>query len=269
MVGSTTRPINTTRFQGSTTECTISTGTGIACTSDERLKTITSDLNIDPITKEEISVLDKLIKVKTVNFKWNDNPEGKNNIGFLAQDLYSYFPELINGDPENKEEYLSVYYSNMTPILVEAIREMNLKVGNLDTEIKKITINDLMSDFFGGTVDQVVEGVAYLKDIVVGTLKVGSPEKRTGITLYDEETGDTYCLSISNGETKTTEGDCPVIKVPDSCLNLDEYQSEIPSGYILDENNDCVEEIKEVNNPLPLMPAGEVKPFSTETPASI
>jgi len=118
-----------------------------------------------------------------------------------------------------------------------------LKVESLNTEIKKITLGNLMSNFFDSTVEQVSDGIAYMKDIVVGTLKVGSPEKRTGITLYDEETGDAYCLSISNGETKTTIGECPIIEVPDICPNIEEYQSEVPEDFELNEDNECVESV--------------------------
>ncbi|MBX4216012.1 hypothetical protein KW797_03615, partial [Candidatus Parcubacteria bacterium] len=43
---------------------------------------------------------------------------------------------------------------------------------------------------------------------VAGTVKLGSPERRTGITLYDEVTGEPYCLSLAAGATKTAAGEC-------------------------------------------------------------
>ncbi|OHA83031.1 MAG: hypothetical protein A2937_02405 [Candidatus Yonathbacteria bacterium RIFCSPLOWO2_01_FULL_47_33b] len=43
---------------------------------------------------------------------------------------------------------------------------------------------------------------------VRGTAKIGSPDKRTGITLYDETTGAPYCLSVVSGAQKTTAGEC-------------------------------------------------------------
>ncbi len=159
MIGSTARPINTTRFQGATTECTITTGTGIACTSDERLKTVTSPLNINKDTGEEISILDKLTKVKTVNFIWNDSEDYKNNIGFLAQDLYQYFPELVNGDPTDEDNYLSVYYSNMTPILVEAVRELNLKLENISTD-EENSFREALSSWFVSATNNIKEFIA-------------------------------------------------------------------------------------------------------------
>jgi hypothetical protein len=199
MIGSVTRPIDTTRWNGSSsTQCTLTTGTGIACTSDERLKTDITNLSSD--------TLDKLIKVKTVNFKWLEGNNTTNNIGFLAQDLENYFPELVATDSLG---FKSVYYASMTPILTEAIRELDLKVKEINSQISSITMSNMIGDFYGGIVEQVVDGV---KGIVVGNLKVGSPTKRTGITLYDEVTGEPYCLSIANGQTKTVSGECGIIE---------------------------------------------------------
>ncbi|MEI8223999.1 MAG: tail fiber domain-containing protein [bacterium] len=125
MIGSTTRPINTTRFQGSSvgTQCTITTGTGIACTSDERLKT-----NIIDISS---GVLDKLGNIRTVNYNLIGDTSNRYQVGFLAQNLEQYFPELVD---TNADGYKSVYYAQMTPILVEGIKELNIKL----TDIQKV-----------------------------------------------------------------------------------------------------------------------------------
>ncbi|MFA5001134.1 MAG: hypothetical protein WC531_02805 [Candidatus Paceibacterota bacterium] len=43
---------------------------------------------------------------------------------------------------------------------------------------------------------------------ITDSLKIGSPEKRIGFTLYDEVTGEPYCISLSNGLIKNTKGEC-------------------------------------------------------------
>jgi len=43
---------------------------------------------------------------------------------------------------------------------------------------------------------------------VKGNAKIGSPDRRSGVTLYDEQTGTPYCLTVSGGVTKTTSGEC-------------------------------------------------------------
>ncbi len=95
-----------------------------------------------------------------------------------------------------------------------SIKELNIKISDLtknQTESPLSNIEDFSSTFFSDVITKVADGVAYMKSLVVDTLKIGSPEKRTGITFYDEETGDPYCFSISNGNTKTILGECGII----------------------------------------------------------
>lgn len=122
MIGSTTRPIDSTRINGSaSTQCTITTGTGIACTSDQRLKTDIVDLGSD--------TLDKLAGVRTVTFNWLADPDGPTQVGFLAQNLEGIFPELVSTDSDG---YKSVYYAQMAPILTEAVKELDLKIEDIN-----------------------------------------------------------------------------------------------------------------------------------------
>ncbi len=122
MIGSSTRPIDETRINGSaSTQCTITTGTGIACTSDERVKTNIVDL--------DNTILDDLLNVRTVTYNWLGNPNGDQQVGFLAQNLEQYFPQLVETDSEGMK---SVYYAQMAPVLVEGIKELNLKITNIE-----------------------------------------------------------------------------------------------------------------------------------------
>jgi hypothetical protein len=53
-----------------------------------------------------------------------------------------------------------------------------------------------------------VDNVVKMTSLVTEKIVVGSPEKPTGITLYDEVTGEPYCLSIKNGQTSSVAGVC-------------------------------------------------------------
>jgi hypothetical protein len=135
MIGSTSRPIDTTRINGSaSTQCTITTGTGIACTSDERVKTNITDLSS--------STLDNLLNVRTVTYNWTGNPTGDQQIGFLAQNLEQYFPQLVATDRDGMK---SVYYAQMTPILVQAIRELDVKIEQVQQQSQQVVINNQWS----------------------------------------------------------------------------------------------------------------------------
>jgi len=116
MIGnSANSPINTTRINGTgSTQCTITTGTGIACTSDERLK--------DNIQNIEDGILERLEGLDAVTYTWIQDENSDTQIGFLAQQLETVFPELVATDSDG---YKSVFYSQMTPILTKAIQELH------------------------------------------------------------------------------------------------------------------------------------------------
>jgi len=138
MIGSTTRPINEVVIKGSGT-CSI-VATGISCSSDERLKTNIEDL--------ENTTLDIISNIRTVRYNWNSDPTGDKTIGFLAQDLEQYYPELVRTDSYG---FKMVNYAQMTPSLVEAIREMNLKITDINNIETSNTWRDALIAWFENT----------------------------------------------------------------------------------------------------------------------
>ena len=111
------------RFEDSNGYCEIDpTTTTWTCTSDLRLKK-----DITPLDPE--TVLEGLSKLQGVNFRWLGQAESSNlRLGFVAQDVERVFPELVRTDENGLK---SVAYGGFTPYLVEAIKELNLRVGNL------------------------------------------------------------------------------------------------------------------------------------------
>ena len=105
--------------------------------SDKRLKE-----NIKPIK----TALDKVTKLQGVSFDWKDkhdaldregNPiklkKWKNDLGFIAQDVQKVVPELVR---ENEDGMLSVRHQSITPILLEAIKELKAEIDELKKQIK-------------------------------------------------------------------------------------------------------------------------------------
>ena len=87
MVGSTTRRIDNLVFNGGTgNTCSVNASTGITCSSDERLKTNITDIE---------SALSDVMNLRTVTYNWKTDPDGKPMIGFIAQNLQQYFPQLV------------------------------------------------------------------------------------------------------------------------------------------------------------------------------
>ena len=123
VIGSTTSPISQVIVQNNPASCTLSVingSVGWSCVSDQRLKT-----NIAPLPSDTLATLDK---IKTVTYNWTYNPTGPQNIGFLAQDLQQYYPQEVITGPGG---YLEVNYANMVPVVIEGVRELDLKLTNI------------------------------------------------------------------------------------------------------------------------------------------
>ncbi len=91
-----------------------SDGTLTTSTSDFRLKT-----NITPIN----NALNKVLKLNGVKFNWRDNLS-VDRFGFIAQDVEKVSPELTFINQNSDEKFMGVHYDNVTPLLVEAIKEL-------------------------------------------------------------------------------------------------------------------------------------------------
>ena len=101
--------------------------TAFGSPSDERLKE-----NIKPIE----SALDKAMKLQGVTFNWKEQDEAniKEDIGFIAQDVKKVLPELVR---EEADGMLSMRHQGITPILLEAIKELKAEIEELKKIINK------------------------------------------------------------------------------------------------------------------------------------
>ena len=88
--------------------------------------------NLIPIT----NALDKVKKLQGYNY----NRIGLKEIemGVIAQEVQKILPEVVS---KSSEGILSVAYSNMVAILIEAIKEQSNKISDLEEQIKKIKEN--------------------------------------------------------------------------------------------------------------------------------
>lgn len=83
-----------------------------------------SDSRVKYDLKKIENAVDKLKSLSGYTFKRKDL-NGINDTGLLAQDVRSVLPEVVN---ENKEGILSIEYSKMMGLIVEAIKELNVKI---------------------------------------------------------------------------------------------------------------------------------------------
>jgi hypothetical protein len=174
MIGSTTRPITSMVLVGNYSggSCTFAVG-GMSCSSDERLKTNIIDLSN--------TTLQTLQNVRTVTYNWNSDSNGPEQIGFIAQNLQQSFPQLVS---VGEGGYLQVNYAGMTPILVEAIRELNLKVTDFSADNTDPT----------GLVN-IIRG--WLADAANGITKIFAGEVETKNLCVADDSGNKTCITKS------------------------------------------------------------------------
>jgi hypothetical protein len=113
------------------------TGDIVAYYSDSRLKT-----NVTPIT----SALEKVNMINGVTYNTNDIAEklglgdNREHVGVIAQEIQSVLPQVVrlapfdsdsDGHSKSGENYLTVQYEKIIPLLIQAIKELHAEVEEL------------------------------------------------------------------------------------------------------------------------------------------
>ena len=122
-------------------------GDVVAYSSDMRLKE-----NIKPID----NAIDKIMKLNGVYYTWKDmvtdvgfTPLQKDEVGVLAQEVQEVLPEVVTAAPfdceidpptgkthsKSGQNYLTVKYEKLVPLLIEAIKEQQTTIQQLNSRI--------------------------------------------------------------------------------------------------------------------------------------
>jgi hypothetical protein len=107
----------------------------IAGSSDARFKT-----NIIPIENP----LQKVMQLRGVTFDWktkdfpNRTFSEKRSLGFIAQEVEKVIPEVVQTE-NSTEGFKSVQYDKVVALLVEAIKEQQQQIEQLQQKVKALT----------------------------------------------------------------------------------------------------------------------------------
>ena len=104
--------------------------------SDKRLK--------KDIVYMDKDILNRIMKLRPATYRLlHTEKSGNKNIGFIAQEVQKYFPELVYQEDEN--DFLSLHYPDFGVIAIKAIQEQQIQIKLQDVENKKQTseIEDL------------------------------------------------------------------------------------------------------------------------------
>ncbi len=90
-----------------------------------------SDIRLkhDIVTVDD--ALSKVLEMRGVTFKWNDEPEAGAQLGVIAQEVQSVVPELVT----DNGEYLGVDYSEMAALFIEAFKEQQAVITKLESTV--------------------------------------------------------------------------------------------------------------------------------------
>jgi len=115
------------------------TGNITANASDMRLKNI-KGLITNPLSK--------LKQLNGVVFNWNEianklanHDMERDHVGLIAQDVQKVLPEVVTTSAIGKKEgndYLTIWYDKLIPLLVESIKELSEKVEKLEEKNKEL-----------------------------------------------------------------------------------------------------------------------------------
>ena len=147
-----------TLYFGATPICTAS---GCTSSSDERLKE-----NIEPLKDS----LQKILALEGVSYDWIDTEKygGQHQIGFLAQQLEMFFPEVVYTD--DKSGLKSVSYGHLVAPMVEAIKEHNAMIED----------NQMMFKTMQGRIE-AIESVNEEQDREIASLKAENKELKSRV----------------------------------------------------------------------------------------
>ncbi|MBU0766147.1 MAG: tail fiber domain-containing protein, partial [Bacteroidetes bacterium] len=138
------------------------TATGTCCSSDLCWKR-----NIQPID----NALGKVLKMRGVTFEWKrDDESGQNfregkNIGVIAQEVEKVFPELVETSDEGKKY---VYYQNITAVLIEAMKEQQKQIEQLQ---EKVETGDKVLLEKSQEIDELKEEISKVKELLQSSSK--------------------------------------------------------------------------------------------------
>ena len=113
-------------------------GTSWTSSSDERLK-------------ESVSLItgatEKVKAMRPVNYQWKHDDKNANQLGFIAQEMVSIFPEVVDV-PETETDAITgetlmwgITYDRLIPVLTAALQETLTKIETLEARITQLENN--------------------------------------------------------------------------------------------------------------------------------
>ncbi len=89
--------------------------------------------NIVPID----NALGKVLNLNGVYYDWDKEHGGQHDMGMIAEDAGKFVPEIVGWEPDGSGYATGMDYGHLTPVLVEAIKELASSANTQQGEISK------------------------------------------------------------------------------------------------------------------------------------
>ena len=90
------------------------------------------------------NVLDRLVLIRGVKYKYTYNKSNEIQLGVIAQEVEKHFPDLVNvmmegegGGGAQGQSHLGVNYDGFAPVLIEAVKELRAEKDSEINELKE------------------------------------------------------------------------------------------------------------------------------------
>ena len=118
-----------------------STGAGVQLTSGATSWGTFSDSRLKNVTGTYTTALADISQLQPVKFTWKSDAENKPQVGVIAQSVKNVVPEAVESctiEMDGTEEYLTVRYTELIPLMIASIQELNAKVDAQAAEIQAL-----------------------------------------------------------------------------------------------------------------------------------
>jgi hypothetical protein len=115
-----------------------STSAGVALGSGATSWSTFSDERLKNVTGIYTTALNDISQIKPVKFTWKNDFENKPQVGVIAQSVQNVVPEAIDSttyEMGGNTEYLQVRYTELIPLMIASIQELNATVTAQAAEI--------------------------------------------------------------------------------------------------------------------------------------
>ena len=123
-------------------------GNGVYATAYAAAFTVPSDIRLKENIQNLPAVIDDILKLRVVTYNFINDPELKNNIGVIAQEVKEIFPTVVDIIDDTKRGFPDSHvldYSRFSPILIKGLQEViientELKAKNQELEARLAAI---------------------------------------------------------------------------------------------------------------------------------